>query len=513
MSGYTKASFLDEFELPEITHDNVKQNLIKVGRTHEVHKKKSLENMPLEEKLEYIKNEVYKVLGRYRGFVKVITEPQEFVEYIDEAIKKNYLSFDTETDNSLDPLTCKIMGLCMYIPNTQPVYVPINHCKAGTDILLENQISEKLATEQLQRLCDNGTRMVYHNGKFDIRVCKNTLNVNLPIWWDTMIASQLLDENELARLKYQYKIHIDPTIGTYNIEALFKGIPYAWVDPNVFALYASIDAFDTYKLQQWQQSEFEKDGMERLYNLFQNIEIPVVKVTASMEDSGICMDTEFLGKLDKKYKDAMAEAEKTLQDILLPHQNELDYYHSQGKIDSPVNFDSPTQLKIVLYDILKSPKINDDCSTDKATLKAMKIPFTEALLKYRHFSKLVTSFTTPLPDWISKRDGKLHANFNQLGAEENNVRTGRFSSTNPNMQQVPSHGDDMRMMFMASTEYNDVEMTDENCYIVPKTDDVLTPSGWKRVKELSVGDIVCGDGTEDIIKGIKYDDKNYYLLI
>ena len=76
------------------------------------------------------------------------------------------------------------------------------------------------------------------------------------------------------------------------------------------------------------------------------------------------------------------------------------------------------------------------------------------------------------------------------------------------MQQVPSHGDDMRMMFMASTEYNDVEMTDENCYIVPKTDDVLTPSGWKRVKELSVGDIVCGDDTEDIIKDIKYDDKN-----
>lgn len=81
------------------------------------------------------------------------------------------------------------------------------------------------------------------------------------------------------------------------------------------------------------------------------------------------------------------------------------------------------------------------------------------------------------------------------------------------MQQIPSHGDDMRMMFMASTEYNDVEITDDNYYIVPETDEVLTPHSWKRVKELVVGDVICGDDTEDTIKDIRYNNGSYYLLI
>lgn len=81
------------------------------------------------------------------------------------------------------------------------------------------------------------------------------------------------------------------------------------------------------------------------------------------------------------------------------------------------------------------------------------------------------------------------------------------------MQQIPSHGDDMRMMFMASTEYNDVEITDDDYYIVPETDEVLTPNGWKRVKDIAVGDTVCGDDTKDTIKNIRYSNGSYYLLI
>ena len=510
MPNYSKSSFLDDFNLPEITHESIKQQLVKVGKVRTVKQKTSLADMPLVERLKYIEDEVLKALGMYRGFVRVIRSEEELDKYIDKAVHVGYLSFDTETNNSLDPLTCKLMGLCLYTPNTKPVYVPINHCVPDTDILLENQISEQYAKEILQKLSDSGTKLVYHNGKFDIRVVRNTLGVSLPIWWDTMIAAQLLNENELAKLKYQYKTHINPTIGVYNIENLFTGLPYAWVDPEIFALYAAIDPYDTYMLQQYQQKIFEKEDMAKLYNLFLNIEVPVVSVTAQMEDNGMCMDTDFLSRLDTKYHRELDKISDTLNQLLSAHSEEIKYYQDLGKLDNPVNFDSPSQLNIVLYDIFKTPIIADlGRSTDKTTLKALKTPFTECLLKYRHYSKLISSFTEPLPNWLSNKDGKLHANFNQLGAEENNVRTGRFSSKNPNMQQIPSHGDTMRMMFKASTEFEDIEIEDDNSVIIKESQDVMTDKGWKKARELLIGDMVlAGSSVED-----KDNESNEYYPI
>lgn len=103
---------------------------------------------------------------------------------------------------------------------------------------------------------------------------------------------------------------------------------------------------------------------------------------------------------------------------------------------------------------MKTPVPETGKSTDKATLKSLKTPFTETILEYRHYSKLISGFTEPLPTWLSKKDGKLHASFNQMGKEENNVRTGRFSSTDPNLQQIPSRERAMRMIFKASPGYS-----------------------------------------------------------
>lgn len=431
MADYKKFSFLDDFEMPIITHDAVKQQLVKLGKMHNLKKKNSIESMPLEKRLEFIQDEVYKVLGRYKNFVKIIIDEDEFNAYIDRAIELDSLTLDTETNNSLDPLTCKLMGLCLYIPNTRPVYIPVNHTKSGTDELLENQVSEECIKKAFQKLKNNNTKIIYHNGKFDIRVCFNVTGVYLPIWWDTMIAAQLLNENELARLKYQYKVHVDPTIGTYNIEKLFTGLPYSWVDPEIFALYAATDAFDTYKLFLKQRDLFNNPNMKNLYRLFSEIEIPTVLVVSKMEDDGICLDLDFLNRLNKKYELKKLEAEKTLNNILNKYSNQIKYYQSLGKLDDPLNFESSVQLNIILYDILGTQIPETGKSTDKLTLQSLKTPFTDAILEYRHYSKLISSFTIPLPEWLSKKDGKLHASFNQMGKEENNVRTGRFSSTDP----------------------------------------------------------------------------------
>lgn len=519
--SYKKFSFLDDFEMPEVTHDTIKQQLVKLGKTHTIKKRQSLDGMPIEKRLKYIKDEVYKVLGRYKNYVKVIRDENEFNNYIEKAIELDCLTLDTETNNSLDPLTCKLMGLCLYLPNSKPVYIPVNHTKPESEELLENQVSIECITKAFKRLKENNTKIIYHNGKFDIRVCYNVTGIYLPIWWDTMIAAQLLNENELARLKYQYKIHVDPTIGYYNIEKLFTGLPYAWIDPEIFALYAATDAFDTYLLQQKQQKIFEQDDMKNLYRLFSEIEIPTVLVVSKMEDDGIYLDLDFLNKLEKKYITKKKEYEKKLEEILKPYDNQIKYYQKLGKLDDPVNLDSPQQLNVVLYDIIGTPIPETGKTTDKQTLKNLKTPFTEAILEYRHYSKLISGFTTPLPTLLSKKDNKLHASFNQMGKEENNVRTGRFSSNNPNLQQIPSREKSIRMIFKASTEYKNV-CANSNVIKLDKICDVESYDKfgnivWKNIKELKVGDVIfieddeLKNTTTYSIQDIK--DYNNYILI
>lgn len=432
MPEFSRMSLIDGFDVPDLSSKQLVDIVKKSGKSRSSKKRSDIESMPLDERLKYIKSEVHKILGRYRGFVRVIRDEKELSDYIDRAIEVNYLSFDTETNNSLDPLTCKLMGLCLYIPNTKPVYVPMNHTKPGTDTLLENQISEEFVRKMFIRLKESGTKMVYHNGKFDIRVCYNTTGVYLPIWWDTMIASQLLDENVPAKLKYQFKLRVDPTIDSYNIEKLFTGLPYAWIDPDVFALYAAIDAYDTYKLQKNQQHMFEQEGMERLYKLFLDIEVPVVLVTSHMEDDGICLDLDFLKRLNSKYESKKEECLNRLIQLSSPYNAKIKELQEKGVLDNPVNYDSNDQLKVILYDLMKTPIVEEfGKSTEKDALKAIGTEFTDAILDYRHYSKLISGFTEPLPGWLSTRDNKLHASFNQMGKEDKGVRTGRFSSTDP----------------------------------------------------------------------------------
>ena len=389
---------------------------------------KNTSSLPLQKRIAVVESEVNKVLGRYKGFVRTIRSDKEFIDYINSCCSKQMnIALDTETNNSLDPLTCQLMGLCCYIPNTKPVYVPVNHTICGTDIRLDNQVSESTIREGLQILQDNGIKVIYHNGKFDLRVLFNTVGIYPPIYWDTMIASQLLDENEPAKLKYQYTTHIDPTIGTYNIEKLFTGLPYKWINPEVFALYAATDTYDTYTVFEYQRKLFEQEGMERLYNLFLEIEMPIVGITAKMEDDGINVDLDFLNRLDEKYKKHLNKIRSEIDEQLKPYERILQTYQDKGTLTTPINYDSPQQLKVLLTVVMGRPIT----STDNEALEEMGTPLSKLLLEYRHYSKLISAFTSAIPAKVSTKDGKIHASFHQMGAEDKNVRTGRFSSKEP----------------------------------------------------------------------------------
>lgn len=464
--------------------------------------------LSIRDKLNFIYSEVDRILGKYKENTVVIRDKATLVDYFDEAIKNGEIAIDTETNNSLDPLTCVLMGPCIYTPGKKNAYIPMHHVDSQGS-LLENQLTENDFREQLDRL--NNTKIIMHNGKFDYQVIKCTCGgIELPIYWDTMIAAKILDENEKrAGLKYQYIDKIDSSQEKYDIEHLFEGIEYAVVDPEIFALYAATDAFMTYKLYKWQQEQFNKEENKNLMNIFMNVEMPVIQVTAEMELTGVCIDIEFSKRLSIKYHNMLSEVDNKIglelnnySDIITKWRNtEEANYHPTSKVKNkngefntqkskneqlfdPPQVSSPTQLAILLYDVLNVGIIDSKYprGTGEEILKKIKLPICDLILEKRGLEKLLNTYIDKLPECINPKTGRLHAHFNQLGAG-----TGRFSSSDPNLQNIPSHNNEIRMMFTSSCDIFDSNIIDDSYFEIEDISDVLTDSGWVNVKSAHIG--------------------------
>lgn len=463
----------DEFEVPS-TKKEVKKVAKKVSspKDPKVETRKAMKSKTVStfDKLQLIYEEVNRVLGGYTSNTKVITSKDELSQYIDEAIRNGIIAIDTETNNSLEPLTCLLMGACIYTPGQLSAYIPVHHTQPDTDILIENQLTELDIKEQFERL--SNTKILMHNGKFDYEVIKCTCNCVLNIYWDTEIAARILDENELAGLKKQYILHIDSTQEKYDIENLFQGIPYAYVKPEIFALYAATDAYITYRLYEWQKEQFNKPGNEKLFDLFMNVEMPVVPVCAEMELYGIEIDKEYAKRLSNKYHKKVDEVNAKIDAELSKYSDkisawrltkeanykernskpnksgEFTYKKSKNEqLENPPQLNSPTQLAILLYDILGTPAQDKKSprGTGEEILQKINLPICDLILEKRGLEKLIGTYIDKIPECVNSKDNRLHAHFNQLGAG-----TGRFSSSNPNLQNIPSHVKEIRLMFRAS---------------------------------------------------------------
>lgn len=463
----------DEFEVPSEKKE-VKKVAKKVSspKDPKVETRKAMKSKTVYtfDKLQLIYEEVNRVLGGYTSNTKVITSKDELSQYIDEAIRNGIIAIDTETNNSLEPLTCLLMGACIYTPGQLSAYIPVHHTQPDTDILIENQLTESDIKEQFERL--SNTKILMHNGKFDYEVIKCTCNCVLNIYWDTEIAARILDENELAGLKKQYILHIDSTQEKYDIEHLFQGIPYAYVKPEIFALYAATDAYITYRLYEWQKEQFNKPGNEKLFDLFMNVEMPIVPVCAEMELYGIEIDKEYAKRLSNKYHKKVDEVNAKIDAELSKYSDkisawrltkeanykernskpnktgEFTYKKSKNEqLENPPQLNSPTQLAILLYDILGTPAQDKKSprGTGEEILQKINLPICDLILEKRGLEKLIGTYIDKIPECVNSKDNRLHAHFNQLGAG-----TGRFSSSNPNLQNIPSHVKEIRLMFRAS---------------------------------------------------------------
>ena len=450
-----------------INEDSTQEILDNISNPKEVKKsKKSSSKLPLCDRLKLIYERVYELLGKYADFTQVIYTREELHAYIDAAIKNGYIAIDTETNRSLDPLTCKLVGPCLYTEGQKQAYVPISHVDLEGN-LLPNQLTIEDIKEEFQRLVDNNVKIIYHNASFDARVVQCTCKVELSIYWDTQIGARILNENESAKLKDQYQIHVDPSEDTYNIETLFNGVDYEQVSPEVFALYAATDSFKTLKLFKYQLEQFEKKENARLYKLFRDIEMPLIKVVKDMELRGIEIDQEYAKRLSEKYHRKVDEYQVLIDEELATLKPQIDAWRltkeandritKGGKLQKskseqlewPINLESPPQLAILLYDVLKSPVIDKKYprGTGEGIIEQMPFNICKLINARKKLLKLVRDFVDSLSQEVNY-DNRIHCSFNQCGTD-----TGRFSSSDPNLQQIPSHAKDIRLLFKATDGY------------------------------------------------------------
>lgn len=391
----------EEFKIEPVKTNKEILNKINSVKSPKVTVEKVLKkkSVSLEEKLDLITENVNKILGTYKEQTVLLKSALEVLEYFNKAKSNGIIALDTETNNSLDPLTCKLMGVCVYTPGLKNAYIPINHVNKYTKERLNWQLTETEICELLHNLDDVFT--VSHNGKFDYEVLKCTIDWEMRIDWDTMIGARLLNENERAGLKQQYIEKIDSSIEKYSIEGLFQDIDYSVVDPDIFALYAATDPYMTYKLYEYQKKLFEEDDNKRLFSLFKEVELPIVKISADMELRGICIDKEYSERLSKKYNEYLLELDDKLNKELSVYNDKISNWRNSkeanehkivnGKkqkskneqLKDPIELTSPTQLAILLYDILNVPVI--DKKTPRGTgaeiLEQIDLPICKLLIE------------------------------------------------------------------------------------------------------------------------------------
>ena len=411
-----------------------------------------------------IKSTVEKNLGKFKDDYIVIRDYDTLSDYISGCIENHAVAVDTET-TGLDPMIDKIVGLCLYTPNQPAAYIPINHVSYITGARVENQLAENNIHDQMQRLINVHTDIIMFNAKFDIRVLRNQCGLkDIYCIWDCYLAGRLMNENEESKgLKALHKKYVlDGKEDEFKFDALFKGITADKIPIDTFYLYAAHDAIITYELYQFQkqylyydetQSNDARNGMNGVSWVFFNIEMPCIKVVCDMEDNGIKFDFDYQQKLSEKYNRLLNEKTAEFYKLCEQYRDTIDRYRKDNpnsKIEEPINIASPTQISILLYDILQiePPDLKSPRGTGSAILQKIDNPIAKAILDYREMSKLVTTYIDKLPECVNPKDGRIHCSFNQYGAD-----TGRFSSSDPNLQNIPSHNKDIRKMFVASDGY------------------------------------------------------------
>ena len=449
------------FDLPNISNSKVSDSAILSKTSKKVTKPLIKGGGSLIDKINSITYEVDSKLGEYKDKYECIRNLEDLTTYIDKCIENNVCALDTET-TGLNPMLDKIVGFSLYTPNNKAVYIPINHIDYVSNELLNNQLTIEECKAQLQRLVDNNVKMIMFNAKFDIRVIRHQIGVYLTPYWDGYIAQRLLNENEPENgLKALHKKYIlKNEKDAFSFSDLFENITFNLIPIKAGYIYAARDAEVTYELYKYQEPFLDKENEKckekellGVAYVFREIEMPLITVVADMEDYGIKVDIDYMNELSEKYNKLLLEKEAAFYALCDKYSDKIEAYkraNPNNKLGSMINIASSTQIAILLYDILGEKPIpkQPPRGTGEEVLKAMNNEFCQCILEYREVAKLISTYIDKMSNVINPNDGKVHCSFNQYGAD-----TGRFSSSDPNMQNIPSHNKDIRKMFVADEGY------------------------------------------------------------
>ena len=378
----------------------------------------------------------------------VIRTSEELKSMIAELEKTRRFAFDLET-TSLNPMKARIVGFSFSAHAGRAFYVPVGHetMDSGPQLRLEDvlaEVSPLLESTEIEK--------IGQNIKYDIAVLKEAgREVRGPLF-DTMLASYLLHSSRRSHgMDHLAQEYFGVTTIKY-ADLCGKGakqIPFSHVPVDTAAPYACQDADITYRLAEEMAPQLKNDG---LMGLFEEMEVPLLRVLLDMERAGIRLNREFLQNMGK-------ELELRLEQM-------RGYIHEMA--GEEFNINSTQQLRVILFEKLNLPvfrKTKTGPSTDIDTLErlAPQHPLPQEILSFRQLSKLKNTYVDTLPELVNPQTGRIHARFNQTVAA-----TGRLSGSDPNLQNIPIRTDlgrEIRRAFLPedgwkllSADYSQIEL-------------------------------------------------------
>ena len=387
------------------------------------------------------------------GFLALQNIPHRY-QLIDDKVKRSYLvsqlflqksvCFDTET-TGLDVFSADLVGLSFCFREGEAYFVTLHDNREEATKIL-NEFKAFFVSEQIEK--------IGHNMKFDLLMLSNYgIDVKGKLF-DTMIAHYLLQPelrhgmDYLAEIYLHYHtIHYEDLVGAKGKNQL----DIRNVEISKLTEYAAEDADVTFRLKQILEKELAANELEKL---FYEIEMPLMKVLVIMEKTGVRIDSE-----------ALRQSSEILTENMLKLEKEI-YEMAGGEF----NINSPVQVGEVLFDRLhlddKAKKTKTgQYSTSEDVLEKLrhKHPIVDKILEYRGLKKLLSTYIDALPQLIHPKTGKIHTSYNQT-----NTATGRLSSSNPNLQNIPIRdelGKEIRKAFIPeenslflSADYSQIEL-------------------------------------------------------
>lgn len=406
-------------------------------------------------------NEMSKAVQEYFKDSKaiLIRTKDQLHDYVTRCIEAGYAGIDTET-TGLDRQNDWIVGASLYYPGGVECYIPMKHLVPIFESPYKGQLSYEEVSEEFKRMENSNIRLIFANADYDLAMIYKDLKVDFcdRFYYDVILAWRCLKENELHNdLKFLYNKYVLKGKGDPKRFSDFFSVKlFPFSDPEIAKLYAANDAKITYDLFKWQlpyvtesHPKCKKAHLEAISRLIWDLEMPMVKVCQNMHRTGMYIDKNVANALKKRYREEYNKEMKKLQDMVQEIiDNSTVSYSGKRPFTRGSDFNpgSPPQVKYLVYDLLQVPKGNSS-GTGKEVLNEINFPVTDQILKVRSLSVLINTFVDKLPNSVA-RDGRIHGQFKQIGAD-----TGRMSSAEPNLQNIPSHAVDIRHMFRATPGY------------------------------------------------------------